>query len=281
MSSPIRNTIASAAEESSKLGGIVRTPLVTGFSRLDRIAYVAAISSECLIAALRPSSWCHPVRARFSRQILFSGVEAVSFTVFAGLLLGAVTTIKATQLLMVTGELDFLAPLISILFVREGAPFFALVITICASASAITSEISTMRLSGEVDLIESQGVNVIQLLILPRAVGLAITAAGLSLLFVTAAMLASAATVMLSGRILVSPFMGSILQSISIPDILNLLGRSSIAAYLSGVLCCYEGLTVRGAAATMVPQAVTRAMLGAVAITLIISAVFAMTTYMS
>ena len=138
-----------------------------------------------------------------------------------------------------------------------------------------------MRLSGEVDLIESQGVNVIQFLILPRATGLAITAVGLSLLFVTAAMLASAATVMLSGRILAAPFMASILRSISFPDIVNLIGRSSIAAYLSGILCCYEGLTLRGAAATMVPQAVTRAMLGSVAITLIVSAIFALGTYMS
>lgn len=280
MSSPTRNTVA-ASQGSPSLGELVSPPPLAGQSKLDRIAYVAAISSECLIAALRPSSWRRPVRSRFSRQILFSGVESVSFTIFAGLLLGAITTMKSTQILIITGELDFLAPLICILFVREGAPFFALVITICASASAITSEVSTMRLSGEVDLIESQGVNAIQFVILPRAVGLALTAAGLSLIFVTAAMLAAAATVILSGRILAAPFIGSILQSISFPDIVNLLGRSSIAAFLSGVLCCYEGLTVQGAAATMVPQAVTRAMLGSIAITLIISALFAVTTYTS
>jgi len=265
------------------LGGPASPPAPppSGRSFSSRLLFVAAIASECLAAALRPSSWCHPVRMRFSRQILFSGVEAITITLFAGFLLGAVVTVNASRLLAVTGELDFLAPLINLLFIREGAPFFAMVITICASASAIASEISTMRLSGEVDLIESQGINIIQFLILPRATGLAITAVGLSLLFATAAMLASAATVTITGRILAGPFMQSLFQSIGFADFVNLIGRSAVAAFLAGILCCYEGLTIRGAAATMVPQAVTRAMLGAVAITLLVSAVFGLITYMS
>jgi phospholipid/cholesterol/gamma-HCH transport system permease protein len=199
--------------------------------------------------------------------------------VFAGFLLGVVTTINASRLLEITGRIDILGPTLSILFVREAAPFFALVIIICASASAITSELSMMRVSGEVELIESQGINIIQFLVLPRSVGLAIAAAGLSLVFATATLVASGVTVALTGRILAAPFMNSIFHSIGLADFVNILGRSSAAAFLAGGICCYEGLVIRGSS-TMVPQAVTRAMLGSVGVTLVISATFALITYL-
>ena len=86
---------------------------------------------------------------------------------FAGVTAGIVLTLNSYKFLEFTGQIDFLGPVLSILVIREAAPFFACVIIISASASAITTEIAMMRVNGEVDLLEGQGVNLVQFLVMP------------------------------------------------------------------------------------------------------------------
>ena len=241
--------------------------------------YLAAISAECLFSAFRSKSWAQPVRQRLVRQILFGGVEAIPFTMFSGAIFGVVLAINSFKWLEFTGRIDFLGPALSLLLIREAAPFFSSVIIIAASASAITTEMATMRVKGEIDLIESQGINLIQFLVMPRAVGLAIAGVGLATTFVASAFLASAAGIAWIGSIPPGPFFDSIFSSLGLADFVNLIGRSSITAFLMGGICCFEGLSVRGSS-TVVPQAVTRGMLRSIAVTLVISAVFGILTYM-
>ena len=71
------------------------TPRPTRGNWFSRLVDLFAIIVECLLVALRPRSWVGPVRSRFLRQILFGGVEAVPFTVFAGVMTGIVLTITS------------------------------------------------------------------------------------------------------------------------------------------------------------------------------------------
>jgi len=254
------------------LGGTVLT--------LGRTAFqVAAVSAECMAYAVRPAAWRRPVRTRLAKQILFGGVEAVPFTIFAGAVVGIVLTLNSYKWLELTGRIDFLGQALSILVIREAAPAFACIILVAASASAITTEIATMRVNGEVDLIESQGINLIQFLVMPRAIGLAVAGTCLAAIFVACAFAASFVAILLIGRMPLVPFFDSVLSSITPDDLLSLVGRGTLPAFLIGVICCYEGISTTGGA-TAIPQSVTRAMLGSVAATLVISAVFALLTYL-
>lgn len=244
-----------------------------------RTFYLGAITSECFANVVRPASWVQPVRSRLVRQILFAGVEAIPFTMYAGTMMGIVLTINSYEWLEFTGRIEFLGPALSILVIREAAPFFACFIIISASASAITTELANMRVSGEIDLVESQGINLVQFLIMPRAVGLSIAGSGLAMVFVASAFAASAVGLLLIGRVPLGPFFNSIFESLSPADLWNLLGRSFVATFLIGVICCFEGLSVIGAT-TAVPQAVTRAMLRSVEVTLVVSVTFALLTYL-
>lgn len=237
------------------------------------------LATECVISALLPRSWRKPVRARLAKQILFAGVEAVPFTVFAGILMGIVLTLNSYRWLEFTGRIDFLGQALSILVIREAAPAFACVILIAASASAMTTELATMRVSGEISLLESQGINLVQFLAMPRAVGLAIAGTGLALVFVACAFATSAVTILLMGRMSPGPFFDSIFSSIVPADFISLLGRGTVPAFLIGVICCHVGVNTSGAL-TAVPQAVTKAMLLSVAATLVISALFALVAYL-
>jgi phospholipid/cholesterol/gamma-HCH transport system permease protein len=237
------------------------------------------LATECAVSALLPRSWRKPVRTRLAKQILFAGVEAVPFTVFAGILMGIVLTLNSYRWLEFTGRIDFLGPALSILVIREAAPAFACVILVAASASAMTTELATMRVSGEIGLLEAQGINLVQFLAMPRAVGLAIAGTCLALIFVACAFGTAAVTILLIGRMSPGPIFDSIFSSIVPADFISLLGRGTVPAFLIGVICCHVGVNTTGSS-TAVPRAVTRAMLLSVAATLVISALFALIAYL-
>lgn len=213
------------------------------------------------------------------RQILFGGVEAVPFTAFAGAMTGLVLTLTSYQWLAFTGRIEFLGPALSILVIREAAPFLCCVIVVSASASAIAAELATMRVTGQIDLIEAQGINVIQYLMMPRVMGLAVATLALGAVFIAAAFASVTISVAMISSIPLGPFLLSIIESISPSDFYNLFGRSMVAAFLIGSITCYEGMVVSGPL-TVVPQAVTRAMLQSVGAILLVSTAFALATYL-
>jgi len=255
------------------------TPRPTRGNWFSRLVDLFAIIVECLLVALRPRSWVGPVRSRFLRQILFGGVEAVPFTVFAGVMTGIVLTITSYKWLTFTGRIELLGDALSILVIREAAPFLSCVIVVSASASAITAELATMRVTGQVDLIEAQGIDVLEFLVMPRVIGLTCATFALSVVFMGAAFASVAFSVTFIESIPLLPFFVTIFESVTAPDFLNLFGRSTVAAFLIGSISCYEGLMASGPL-TVVPQAVTRAMMQSVGVILLVSAAFGMITYL-
>ena len=143
----------------------------------------------------------------------------------------------------------------------------------------MTTELATMRVSGEIDLLESQGINLVQFLAMPRALGLAIAGTGLALIFVACAFVTAVVTILLIGRTSPGPFFDSIFSSIVAADFVSLIGRSTVPAFLIGLICCHVGVNTSGSL-TAIPQAVTRAMLLSVAATLLISVLFALVAYL-
>jgi len=244
---------------------------------ISRLVDLLAVIVECFLVALRPRSWVRPVRARFLRQVLFGGVEAVPFTVFAGIMTGLVLTLTSYKWLTFTGRIEFLGDALSVLVIREAAPFLSCVIVVSASASAITAELATMRVTGQIDLIEAQGINVFESMIMPRVIGLTCATFALSVTFMAAAFASVGLSVAFIQSIPLGPFLLSIFESVTMVDFYNLLGRSAIAAFLIGAVSCYEGMMASGPL-TVVPQAVTRAMVQSVGVILLVSAGFALAT---
>jgi len=74
-------------------------------------------------------------------------------------------------------------------------------------------------------------------------------------------------------------FIHSILKPVRIIDIVNLLAKTLLPGILTAVICCMEGLTIRGVA-TEVPQAATRAVVRSISGLIIISALVSVLTYM-
>jgi len=235
--------------------------------------YLSAMLATGLSMAIRPATWVHPVRDRLAKQILFAGVEAIPFTAVVAVLVGAMVYLQCYLWLEYTGQLDLSGRMVASFLIRLAAPFLATFIVIGASASAITTEMATMKTSGEVSLLESQGIDIFHYLVVPRMVGLSVCVFGLSLLFVVIAMLSAALGFLAFGGSILNagPFYRSLFESLSGSDLVSMSVQTLLPGLLMGALCCYEGLRV-GGASTEVPQAVSRAILRSIILSVTVTA---------
>ena len=250
-----------------------------GTSDLVRwVLYVMAMLYSFLVEAINPATWKYPVRDRLARQILFTGVQAIPFTILVALFAGASIFLQCLFWLQHIGEMEFLYRMVSALLIREAAPFMATFIIIFASASATTTELATMKISGQVELLRAQGIDTFRFLAVPRILGFGISALGLSILFCAVAMLAAAIGFLSLTDLMRGAFFRGVMSSLSAVDIFALVSKSFLPGIFAGIVCSFEGLRTSGAA-TEIPKAVSRAMLRSVTVAVFIWGVIVIAVY--
>ncbi len=242
---------------------------------------VASTAGTLLSLASRPSRWPRTTRNVLARQILFTGVHALRFIGIVAVAVGLAVVLQARLWLARMGQSALVGPLLVAVVVREIGPLLVNFIVIGRSGTAMASELASMRVAGEIEVLDSQGLDPLAYLILPRAVGVALSVFCLTVFFIAV----SLASGYLGGHLLQAPvgagraFLDSIFRAISGPDLLNLVVKSLAPGWLMAVICSIEGLSVRGAL-TEVPQAASRGVMRSVAALFFVSAVVSGLTYL-
>ncbi|MBP7275058.1 MAG: ABC transporter permease [Kiritimatiellae bacterium] len=245
------------------------------------VVQTAAVSAELLRRAARPSGWPRTTRNVLARQILFTGVDAVGIVGLLGLLVGVSVVLQAQVWLSRLGQTAAVGPILAAVLIREMGPLLVNFIVIGRSGTAIASELSSMRVNGEIRVLEAQGLDPLAYLLVPRAIGVAASVFGLTILFVFVAFAGGYTSGWLMGAEVGQPalFVQSIARAVRPVDIGNLLAKTLIPGFLTGILCSIEGLSVRGAA-TEIPQAATRGVVHSVRMLFITSVLISLVTYL-
>jgi phospholipid/cholesterol/gamma-HCH transport system permease protein len=242
---------------------------------------VAAVMFGSLVLVFRRRSWPRTVREQIGKQIMFTGYDALGLVSLIAVLVGLSVVAQAQLWLGRFGQSNMLGPLLVAVIVREAGPLMVNFLVIGRSGTAIVTELATMRVHGQVHLMDSQGLDPMIFLVMPRVAGVAISILCLTIFFICFS-LASGFLVGLflnAGTHDPALFIQSILKPVQISDIVNLLAKTLLPGMLTAVICCMEGLKI-GGAATEVPQAATRAVVRSISGLLIISAVISVLTYL-
>ncbi|HAS81357.1 MAG TPA: ABC transporter permease, partial [Verrucomicrobia bacterium] len=167
-----------------------------------------------------------------------------------------------------------LGPLLVAVIFREAAPLLVGFLVIARSGTAIVTELATMQVHGQIRALDIQGVDPMIYLVLSRTIGTTISVVCLSVFFISMALAVGFlfGLAMEVGTRDAIVFIESVLKPIQLRDILSLLAKTILPGLLTGVICCVEGLSIKGLA-TEVPQAATRAVVRSIAALLVISAV--------
>ena len=249
--------------------------------RLGAVAYLVAVAWTVLTAAVRPRHWPRPVRNVLARQILFTGFEATRFVSLIALLVGLSVVLQAQVFLRKFGQSGLLGPILIMVLIREVGPLLTNFVVIGRSGTAMATELASMKVNGEVKLLDAQGLDPFLYLVMPRVLGAAISIFCLTIIFVAVSFLSGFASGLLMGAQTGGPdvFVRSVFGAVTKADILNLLIKSFVPGLLTGVICCTEGLSVRGAV-TEIPQAASRALVRSTMALFITSALVSLVTYL-
>jgi phospholipid/cholesterol/gamma-HCH transport system permease protein len=129
------------------------------------------------------------IREIFVQQTYFTAVEAVPLIVALATLIGGVTLVEFATVLPRVGNSDFLGEVMVLAMLRELAPLFTAFIVAGRTGSALATFIGNMKVHGEIDALESMGIDPVRYLVLPAVLGCTVGMVCLSLLFTASGLL--------------------------------------------------------------------------------------------
>lgn len=251
------------------------------FDRFGRISSIASVLWTSLALALNPSSWTYPVRNVFSRQVLFTAVDAIPAALRFGGAVGILLIVQAAMWIDAAGvSTDIVAPILWRSIVREIAPLLACLVVIGRSGIAISTELATMRASGEVEVLDSQGIDPMTFLVMPRVLAVMISVFCLAII--------TAVTTVVTGYVVGfameaihtswREFYAEISGNFEVGDLAFFLSKTMVAGGFAGVICCLEGVNARGSM-TDVPRIASRAGIRALTAVFAVSAILSILFY--
>ena len=109
---------------------------------------------------------------RVVQEIDAAGVRALPILGLLAFLMGVVITYQAGEPLKAFGANVLVVNLVAVTMLREMGPLLAAIIVAGRSGSAYTAEIGTMRITEELDALRSTGITPMEMLVVPKLLGL-------------------------------------------------------------------------------------------------------------
>ena len=212
-----------------------------------------------------------PVLRVYLKQVYFTGVEALAVIVALFLIIGVVIITQIISLAGV-GSAGLTGKVLVWIVVRELGPLLTAVVLIARSGTAIAAELASMKINGELDVLESLDIPVSQYLIMPRIFGVTTAILVLTLYAEAVAIAGGFLTASLVWNISLEQFSQGILPLLTPAQIGVSFFKSFCFGLFVSAACCRQGLSV-GESATQIPQAATNGVMQSLFLVFLLDAV--------
>lgn len=222
---------------------------------VNRLMNLCALTYRlAVIAVSLPGSGRALIKRVIVEQINFTAVQALPVIIPVALITGSMMIVQFSQL---SGQVD-LGKLVVLLVLREIGPLLTAIIVILRSATAVTIEMSYMRVLHEIDALEMAGIDPLHTVCFPRLVGITTAIVSLILVFDLMAIIGGYAIVKGATMLPVEGFFQQIARGVVGADIAVGILKGFFFGVTITVTCLYHGLA-RKDQITMVPVATSRA----------------------
>lgn len=237
---------------------------------LDIVAFIGRTANGLGSALLRPRS----LRlASISRQVAETGINALPIIGLMAIMISVVIGYQGVAQLRPYGGEDFTINLVAVSVLREMGVLITAIMVAGRSGSAFTAEIGVMKAREEIDALEVMGMDPMEMLVLPRIIGLVLT---LPLLTFFSDVMGLVGGAMISESLLkVSPlqYLDRVHHAVASKDLFVGLIKAPIFGFLIAAIGCMHGLRVTGSAES-VGRETTRAVVKAIFVVVILDALF-------
>lgn len=242
------------------------------FSTLQELGAFAVITLGVTITKFNQSKRVvHPL---IVHHIWKAGVNLLPMVGFVGVALGLLIIGQTVALLSRVGALEYIGTVMVTVVVRELGPLLTAILVLARSGTSNAVDLGTARALGEVEALESLGIDPVHYLVMPRVIGLAISVFCLTTYLVLLAMV-SGWVFAFAQDIPLTPaaYFGQIGDALRVQDFVFLALKTGLFGIVIAVVNCYHGLA-RPLQIEEVSSVTTRAVVESVIGCVLIDALF-------
>lgn len=200
------------------------------------------------------------------KQMEFVGVQSLFVVILTGTFTGMVLALQGFNAMKRFGAESLVGPMVALSMARELGPVLAGLMVTGRAGSAMATELGTMRVTEQIDALQTMAVNPIKYLVVPRVI------AGICMFPVLTVITNFVGII---GGYLVGVkmlginsgvYIGRTIDFVQINDIFAGLSKSLVFGLISALVACYYGFYTSGGAEGVGKAATSSVVLGSVLI---------------
>ncbi len=176
------------------------------------------------------------------------GVDSLSMVAITGISTGAVLVVQIGAQLAQMGAQSYVGGVVALSMARELAPILTAIVVAGRVGSAIAAELGTMKITEQIDALETLATNPVEYLVVPRFWGCTIMLFFLTIFTNVVGMIGGSIVAVNQIGLTLMSFKDSILHILQIQDLMGGLIKATVFGAVIGIVGCYKGFTTEGGA---------------------------------
>ncbi len=187
-------------------------------------------------------------RKNFFFQTVFAGLDSLIIVCFVNLFIGMVLAMQSAYQLQQMGATIYVAALVGVSMTREIGPVLSSLVIAGRVGAAITAQLATMKVTEQVEALETLSLNPVRYLVAPRF---------LALLVMLPCLVCLGNIVGMYGGYLIGTtqlgltpglYIDTTIQFLTLKDINTGLLKSAVFAMIIAMVACHKGISTEGGA---------------------------------
>ena len=202
-----------------------------------------------LILCMRALVWLprRPIRAaNYVDATEYIGYGSLPIIILVGAFTGMVMSLQSVTAFRVFGLEEFAGGTTGKALAVELAPVLTSLMLAGRAGAGMATEIGTMRISEQIDALESMAVNPTQFLILPRLIAGMLVAPILTLTFFIVGMGGAYLVAVINLGVDEGQFVANIKDIVELMDVVQGLIKSAVFGFVVALIGCYQGYNATG-----------------------------------
>ena len=248
-----------------------------GGSTLDGLSYLGSLASlgaraayYTLVAPLRGK----PLRIeRAISQAMDVGVRCLPILSLITFFIGLILALQAAYELRQFGAMSAVATAVAVSMSRELGPLITAIVVIGRSGSAFAAELGTMKVSEEIDALETMAISPIRFLVAPKFLAMLVMLPGLTIWANVMGILGGSLFGVTQADFTFVRYVNASIGSLLLRDVTSGLVKSVMFGITITAVGCLEGLST-GAGAEQVGRSTTRAVVVSIFLVVLVDLFF-------
>lgn len=187
-------------------------------------------------------------RRQIVTQMNKIGINSFSIVFLCSLFTGIVLVFNSAYELQKLGAKEFIAPLVALSMCRELGPVFTALIIAGRAGASISAELGTMKVTEQIDALETMATDPVNYLVVPRLISLLVMVPLLTIYADFIGILGGYVVAVWKLAIPSSMYIRSTFDALILKDVFSGLLKSIIFGGIICIVSCYQGINAEGGA---------------------------------